>query len=813
VLQPVQSEATIKAPVPQKPTITSELKDVPRWPISPRLKSPPPINRPLAAPRKIELELPAINVQRSAPLETEQINEETDEEESLSVPGMRVPARGASGASSTLETVQEISQPNTPSNGLEEYSEKRGDDGSGPREQDNPIDLAFGKNRSPKTNTSTNESGSDSGGKGEIKLRSTSAGPAASATRPNAVLSAKLYSTTGAGRGKPSTEASAQNMTVETETVSSIPQVAVGGGAGVNGVNGSLRAKPSSETIRPKKEKRKLTRKAPSVTSGTGEPPDSYPRRRLHHHHSTRSLTDRIPSRSSERPESSESTTTRGQAGPCSPERGPRRSSLTYYNVGSLLTKPSRSASSKADIFEAKIASAVDEANSSDSEETFVYESNPPEASDRPRRFHSRTPSATSMVSQVDLRGNIRSLHGVMDGVHSVALKKSMKFASSYNGNPPEAGAVEDDGRGTTRSNVGTGRGTTHHHHIGRWGRNGGNGHPSLFDNESPFSNVAKSKLGGTTPRHSSGPTSPKVSKFMTGKKGSQFPLVYDIDDGAGADDERTPLISSTIRSSRSTRNRRPGSSMRRLEHQAYRQNRSWLSRFAGCLLLSLLILLVVSGAIGFLFATTQPLSDVRIMGIKNVLVSQQELMLDLEVSARNPNVVVVSIDSMNIEVFARSKHAGTDSEWWRKPPDDRMRRRRLRSNDLGKRDDDPADPPDFDDPDKKQTLKLGEIFEFDSPLTFEGSPFKDTPSKSIGSLRLSKPGNATIPAGTERWERVIKYGFELRCKGVLKYQLPLSQRMRTASVDYSITVKPSEQVVPEDGHLPAPIGEIHVAI
>ena len=46
-------------------------------------------------------------------------------------------------------------------------------------------------------------------------------------------------------------------MTVETETVSSIPQVAVGGGTGGTGNNGSLRAKPSSETIRPKKEKKK----------------------------------------------------------------------------------------------------------------------------------------------------------------------------------------------------------------------------------------------------------------------------------------------------------------------------------------------------------------------------------------------------------------------------------------------------------------------------------------------------------------------------------------------------------------------------
>jgi hypothetical protein len=60
-------------------------------------------------------------------------------------------------------------------------------------------------------------------------------------------------------------------MTVETETVTSIPQVALTPGIGAQGSNGSLRTKPSTETIRPKKEKRKAARKQPAVNSGTGE--------------------------------------------------------------------------------------------------------------------------------------------------------------------------------------------------------------------------------------------------------------------------------------------------------------------------------------------------------------------------------------------------------------------------------------------------------------------------------------------------------------------------------------------------------------
>jgi hypothetical protein len=114
-------------------------------------------------------------------------------------------------------------------------------------------------------------------------------------------------------------------MTVETETVTSMPQL-LGPDRGVAGRDGSgsVRTKPSNETIRPKKEKKKTSRKTPSLHAGT--------------------------------------------------------------------------VTSKADLFEAKVASAVDEADSSDSEETFVYESNPPD--NRPSRHHSRTPSATSLASQ-----------------------------------------------------------------------------------------------------------------------------------------------------------------------------------------------------------------------------------------------------------------------------------------------------------------------------------------------------------------------------------------------------------------------------
>jgi hypothetical protein len=72
-------------------------------------------------------------------------------------------------------------------------------------------------------------------------------------------------------KSKPET-GSTQSMTVETETVSSIPQVALTT-ATKEGGNGTLKAKPSTETIRPKKEKKRNVRKQPAVNASTGKLP------------------------------------------------------------------------------------------------------------------------------------------------------------------------------------------------------------------------------------------------------------------------------------------------------------------------------------------------------------------------------------------------------------------------------------------------------------------------------------------------------------------------------------------------------------
>lgn len=276
----------------------------------------------------------------------------------------------------------------------------------------------------------------------------------------------------------------------------------------------------------------------------------------------------------------------------------------------------------------------------------------------------------------------------------------------------------------------------------------------------------------------------------------------YDLDDTTtGADDERTPLIPSSIRSSRSGRNRRaPLSSMRPHDQRSYRQPPSFLNRFASCLVLTVMLVLVISGAIGFMFATSQPLTNIELIGMNNVLASEQELMLDITVKAKNPNVVVVAIDSADIEVFAKSPHAGTDSEWWRRPHDSGTFSARRRKRTNPKTREDPTVDPPLDD--NAPNMRLGTIRKFDSPLSFEGSFFHQGVSSSTGAVRLHRPGNGT-DGGSERWERILDDEFDLILKGVLKYSLPLSQRIRSVAISGRTHVKPNSANDPT----PAPNG------
>ncbi|KAL8786659.1 MAG: hypothetical protein Q9195_008113 [Heterodermia aff. obscurata] len=700
----------------------------------PRVKSPPPppaVTAKTSNPPQRKAEsaptTPSIVLERASPSNRSSFDSQTEGDKDTTSSGMRTPARGISGSVPALETVQENSLPSTPITGRGPLRESAGQDEHPARTNENLEEDAPSKSKA--------ESSSDSGGRKDTRGKDdgknvAKPGPIANSSKPQIMHSKKSITQLLPSKAKVQ-EGSAKNMIVEAETVSTIPQVALGGGAGERNITGrtdtggSLRLKPSNETIRPKKEKKRVARKAPSVSAGT-------------------------------------------------------------------------------DIFEAKVASAVDQTNSSDSEETFVYESNPPEPlSARPHRFHSRTPSATSMVSQIDQYG----ARNRQDAGHSIAGKKSMKFAN----NSYHSFGLQDE-QGTVRGPGGRAGNASHHHHIGRFGRNG-NGHTSLFDNESPFSNSTRQQQRtptGHAARVSSRPTTPRSPHILrtpgTPRKAEEA-MLYDLE-GEGADDERAPLIGSA-RSGKSRR--RPYSGTLRTNYTTENQDYRLCHRITAWTSLGGLLVLVVAAIIVSLYLCSKPLLHIRVDSIQNVLASEQEIMLDLHVHAVNPNIIAVQVTDLDINIFAKSKHVGTSALWRNghlheadNPSGHRPQsqegdypKTRHRSSphehyhtwdgvDEGT---DPIEDPESD----AQTMLLGRIFEFDSPLIFEPSPIRHLPSSSVGEVRLAKPGNKTEEGGTERWEKVILHDFELIVRGVIRYSLPLSSRTRSATIGASVIVRPSE--------------------
>ncbi|KAJ5234581.1 uncharacterized protein N7469_003749 [Penicillium citrinum] len=661
----------------------------------------------------------------------------------------RTVTRGVSGQGSSLETVQEMaSNPSTPSS----------DTATKPATPDDSRLHTIDEDPTPRAAKQNAESGSDSGGNRSSDTKEEARPNVGGNPKPAGTIMPKRSTTSlsAGARGKPA-DGSVRNMIVETETVPSIPQVSLGVGAGERGnagraEPGTLRMKPSTETIRPRKEKKK-TRRPNALTTGP--------------------------------------------------------------------------ASSKADIFEAKVASAVDEADVSDSDETFVYESNPPDPFPaRQSRYHSRTPSATSMASQVDqLAGRAR---GMRDGSHSVTGKRSMKFTNNQNPfNPSLDGEMaEQDGSRNSSRVDGNGAVTPRHHNIGRHGRNGVL--PSLFDNDStlqPPQSQLKSPRHfiGSGYRHSRNNNTRSSPNYKTMGGSRKSNEMFDFD-AEGADDERTPLVG-TPRAPRSRGHggsRRPNSaSLRQMEY--LRRQRGCVTRYGSCAMIIFLLMIIAGGATTFVLSATKTLQDVRVLAIQNVLASEQEIMLDLNVQAVNPNIFPVTIDDTDVNIFARSRYVGTDKLWRDHGTDgdldhfprvkesqrrwqlsqivrclgnmDCVREAQSRQSSTPRIQDgvdhgtDPITDPEGD----QQTMLLGRVFRFDSPLSFDASPWENRPSTSKGQIRLPRPGNKTEEGGTERWERVLQHPFELIVRGVVKYQLPLSSRYYSAPISSSVKVVPDK--------------------
>jgi len=190
-----------------------------------------------------------------------------------------------------------------------------------------------------------------------------------------------------------------------------------------------------------------------------------------------------------------------------------------------------------------------------------------------------------------------------------------------------------------------------------------------------------------------------------------------------------------------------------------------------------LVLLLLVFGFIaGFLLATTKDLQDVQILSIDDILVSVDELVFDLKVQAFNPGFVTVEVNDVELDIFAKSSHLGDEF----------------------------YSPDYLDDSKSIQTILLGSVSKFETPLEFTGGFFNRNHSFSKGEIKLVHPGrnstdngndkpNHKIDNDSDKWRLIINYPFDLIVRGSFKYSLPFFHTDRSVAVTKTISVDPAE--------------------
>lgn len=177
----------------------------------------------------------------------------------------------------------------------------------------------------------------------------------------------------------------------------------------------------------------------------------------------------------------------------------------------------------------------------------------------------------------------------------------------------------------------------------------------------------------------------------------------------------------------------------------------------------------------GFLLASTKDLSNISVVSIENALVSQDELVFSIVVEALNPGWFSVSINDLELDVFAKSGYLGDAS-------------------DFG-----------------VETVLLGSVYNFESEITFKGSFLSRELVQQTGEIKLVAPGrNLTsmvvaetkpphhlpgegdAPDNSEKWNIISKHPFDLILRGVLKYNLPMTLSVKSAVVNKVGYIDPS---------------------
>lgn len=261
---------------------------------------------------------------------------------------------------------------------------------------------------------------------------------------------------------------------------------------------------------------------------------------------------------------------------------------------------------------------------------------------------------------------------------------------------------------------------------------------------------------------------------------------------------ELTPLKSTNLK-------RRPPATMYSSyysPHNFYTKKDKWyrLRNFVHFTLV-VIFLLTLGFISGFLLATNKELHKFDIMLIDDVLVSTEELVVDVTASAFNPTFFTITIQDTELDIFAKVPHSARDKK--------------------------ESGPPSY------TTIMLGTVYSLETPMTFRGGFFNRNCDVSVSSIKLLHPGSMkesddrhgieahksmdraynitayqNIVADTmdslitmndndnnNKWKCIIRDKFDLIIRGNMMYNIPFFNTLKTVGIHKQITVDPNKSM------------------
>lgn len=229
------------------------------------------------------------------------------------------------------------------------------------------------------------------------------------------------------------------------------------------------------------------------------------------------------------------------------------------------------------------------------------------------------------------------------------------------------------------------------------------------------------------------------------------------------------------------------------------------------CYTVSAIFMLLFLGFIsGFVLATNKELQNLKVTEIRNTIISQEELVFDMVFSAFNPGLMPISIDTVQLDIFAKTNYLSTESVsksyetvllgavealdvplyfqggFLNRQKDVSKTEIKLInpcSYDKGNGDDDHHNDGEDNDDDSDDAIneknRALELENYESYESYAGIAISESFLRPISH----------IP--DPRWVNISRNPFDLIVRGAMMYKLPFSSQNHTVSISYTTYIDP----------------------